>query len=227
MKRNIILKSLISLTLLLAFSSGYSQKSFGVKFGFSLSNARIQVPTSFTSGDYSRVDDDLQSLPGFHIGFVNQLDLGEYVAIQPGIMLATKGYKAKLNILQATVTSMNYYLEIPIQIMGKYDFGKVEVFGLAGPVLDIGLFGKTKSSLSSESFGNFTNNDSSILGEEGRLKRFDIGLDMGAGVEVMDMLQFSLHYVLGFMNQYKTKTEMEFPPKYHNGSFMISCAFLF
>lgn len=41
------------------------------------------------------------------------------------------------------------------------------------------------------------------------------------------MLQFSLHYVLGFMNQYKRRQKMEFPPKYHNGSFMISCAFLF
>lgn len=229
MKRNIILNLCLSVLLIFAISSNVNaQKQFGIKFGFSLSNAKIQVPTSFMSGDYKNIGDNLMGLPGFHVGIVNQLNISEYVAIQPGIMLATKGYKARLSVLKTTLTSMNYYLEIPIQIMGKYDFGKVEVFGLAGPVLDIGLFGKTKTSFDAdEGFSNFKNNQSQILGEEGRLKRLDIGLDMGAGVEVMDMLQFSLHYVLGFMNQYKTKEEMDFPPKYNNGSFMISCAFLF
>jgi hypothetical protein len=125
-----------------------------------------------------------------------ELPVSEHIAIQSALLLSGKGSNQQSddgtgtgNTEKATIRP--FYLELPIVLVAKTTMpnSNVTVFGGAGPSLSYGLFGTAKSQGQS----------SDVFADDG-LKRFDFGIDLTAGVELVSGFQFSFHYTPGLIN---------------------------
>lgn len=124
------------------------------------------------------------------------------LALQPGIYFSGKGFSKKYSqgSTQATYKVNTYYLEFPINILYKHEFGDIKAFIHSGPYFGIGLFGKEIYSDNTHDpdvketikWGNTDDN---------RFRRMDFGWNFGGGVE-FDKFIFSLNYALGLRNIY-------------------------
>jgi len=192
----------IILISLLCFQS-YAQ-TFGIKGGLNLSNMLIE-----SDGE----TEDLKMNPGFHIGGIIDFQFTDLLSLETGIILDTKGfkfedegsgysYKEKLNL---------FYLDIPVVLKVSIDVGSsVKIFGVAGPYIGVGLTGKWKSV---EEYQGDEDTDEEKVDwgntDDDHLKRFDYGLEFGAGVEIKAFL-IGVSYDLGLANisaytDYETK----------------------
>ncbi len=167
--------------LVLAVSTGTYAQSFGVQAGFNLSTMAMKA-----GGD--KVE-DIKMTPGFNIGVVGEMPLSDMFSIQSGLLLDMKGYKYDKGGIKQSVNA--FYLDIPVLAKAKYELSSLSIYGVLGPYFGFGLSGKYK-----------VNDDSKSIewgSGEGEMKRFDIGMTIGAGVEV-SAFQFGLSYNLGFAN---------------------------
>ena len=135
-------KKISVLFALVILTAGYMQAQFklGVKGGF--------YGASVTKiNDGVKLDGDENPYyykPGFQIGLVGEYALNDFFAIQPGIILATQGYKYEISYVglgYSTYEIMNLnYIQIPVNAQCK--LGKL--FLQAGPYLGFGINGKEK-----------------------------------------------------------------------------------
>jgi len=99
------------------------------------------------------------------------------------------------------------YVDIPLLAKGYYSVRNNKIFGTVGPNLGLGLFGKSKT----ERTGTSQNtNEEHVIEwgsdkDEDYLKRLDLGLSVGAGIQVSDLeiglnCQISLFNVSSFVN---------------------------
>lgn len=116
----------------------------------------------------------------------------------------SKGFKQKEESQGESVEyKLNtYYLDIPLALKASHDLGNnLKMFGAIGPYLGLGITGKIKASgryqgatISAEEdikWGNMQYEDD--------MKRLDMGMTFGAGLEVNNLL-FSISYDLGLAN---------------------------
>ncbi|MCK9303267.1 MAG: porin family protein [Bacteroidales bacterium] len=237
MKTSLLLKVIvISIITTVISNYSYSQIRYGIKAGYNLSTT---IHKTLSEGDYIDYEKaDLKSISGFHSGGMLQIDFGKYIAFQPAILLTTRGYKAEEKSLKTT--SLNYYVNIPLNVIGKYSFNDITVFGFVGPSLYYGFAGKTKMTyytstgemLSTTYYKTFRHNDVDDFGNyevnsHDSFKRFDLGLDMGIGAEFIGNLQVCLHYDLGLLNIDRSKYITTPPAISKQGNFMVSVGWLF
>lgn len=139
-------------------------------------------------------DDDLDMKLGFNVGAGVELPIGEMFAVEPGLLLSTKGYKFSYTIFGSTQDAKCnlLYLEIPINAKAYFDLGGIKIFGQVGPYLACGLTGKMK-------YEDSDDVDIEWGGDDGEMKRFDFGLNLGAGVD-LGVIQAGLQYGLGFVD---------------------------
>lgn len=161
----------------------------GVRFG-------IRAGLNFASltGDF---DDTPDSRTAFHVGAIADIPLMQSLYIQTGLYFHSKGLKFEeaYNGYKDKATMSPMYLQIPILASYRYNFSdafQVEVD--FGPYFAYGVGGKYKEEYTdgSDSFEA----DTDIFGDDGVLKRFDCGLQVGAGVT------FASHYYLGFTYEF-------------------------
>jgi len=157
--------------------------------------------------------DDANTLASFQVGIIGDINLAEFIALQPGLLLTGKGTKSQdgspsdANYFKATTNPL--YLELPLNLVFKGPIGPDTKFiAGAGPYLAIGIAGKNKTegkffgtSFSSEKDIQWSDDDPTTLNYEegagfGIMKRFDYGLNGTAGIETKNIL-LSVNYGLG------------------------------
>jgi len=190
--KTIIKTVLIAVALFIGLSANAQDKpvSFGVKAGMNLSNI---------GGDANGTDAKI----GFVGGITLDYALTSDVYLMTGLEFSMKGSKIaegfddevgkidlKLNLS---------YLQLPIHVGYKLAITETTKINFhAGPYVAYGIDGKWKASASgvSESIDAFGDE---ALEEALKLKRFDFGLGLGAGVE-FGKFGVGLGYDFGLMN---------------------------
>lgn len=148
---------------------------------------------------------DMDSKMGFNVGVRGECNFTEDMYVGFGLGYSHKG--AKEDDLKATAG----YVEIPVHFgyrMGLTD--KISAFGEFGPYFGIGVAGKWK--FDGEELGDFFGDDEA--------KRFDMGLGLRAGVELMQKYQVHIGYDFGLMKLYDED-------KNRNGNFTLGVSYMF
>ena len=201
MKKNILL---ILPLLLILLNVNAQKSSIILRGGVNLANVTIS--------ENGRID-DAKAITSFQAGLIGDISLGQFVSLQPGLLVTGKGSKTQsgettdANYFKATSNPL--YLEVPLNLVFKFgaDDGP-RFFAGAGPYLAIGIAGKNKTegkifgtAFSSENNIDWSNDDPTTLTYEegvgfGVMKRFDYGLNGTAGIDLRKAV-LSVNYGLG------------------------------
>lgn len=164
---------------------------WGVRAGVNFANS------SFSSGDYSVTPDSRTS---FHVGVVADFPLMESLYIQSGLFLQNKGCKMSDDDEEITYKPM--YLEIPILASYRYNFNDATQLQVNfGPYFGYGIGGKIKDEYDGDS------EEADIFGDDGILKRFNCGLQVGAGITFASHIYLGVAYQFGLSNIYNSEDD--------------------
>jgi hypothetical protein len=170
-------KRLIFICILSALLVTANSQTFGIKAGVSLSKAQWE---------YAGEKVSTSNLIGFQAGIIGEFPISDALFVNSGLLFSQKG--TTVTLLDIDIKMPINYLEIPINLSYKFDAGGVSLFVQAGPYFGVGLSGKMKSGDAKEKI-EFGSGDA-------QLKRMDIGVNVGAGVEI-DIIQLGINYGLG------------------------------
>lgn len=178
-----------------------NSQTFGLRGGVNFANMNF----SASGLDYSP-----KSIFGVHFGPVADFQLDESLYFNTGLLYSLKGFK--VSVLGESIQNRLNCLEIPLDIAYKFSLkGDSKFFIQAGPYLGYALSGKTK----------YNGETEDIEFEDGGMKRFDLGLGFGAGLEFGAMVA-SLNYQMGLANM---SDDSEVTAK--NKVLQISVAYMF
>lgn len=189
---------------------------FGIRAGLNLSNMSMSE---------DNVSVSLDSRASFHVGVVADIPLMQSLYVQTGLFLQDKGFKQEED--GATLTGKPMYLEIPVLASYRYNFSDAAQLQInVGPYFAYGLGGKAKyeedgKSAEEDFFGSYDEDDTFGC------KRFDCGLQFGAG------MTFASHYYIGFAYQLGLTNIADLPSSYEgdysvkNKNWMISLGYTF
>jgi len=161
-------------------TSMQAQVKFGPTAGVNLSTMTIKA---------LGINFDSEIIVGFNAGVVSEIPLFNNFALQPAVLYSTKG--AKYDILGEEAEIRPGFIEVPVNMLYKYDFGPVQLLLKAGPYFAYGVGGQVESNgiEADISYGSGTND----------MKPFDFGLNFGAGVDISNF-QIAAHYGVGLAN---------------------------
>lgn len=191
---------------------------FGVQAGLNIAN--------FLEKDNDGISSDVYDPKiGFHAGIVVEIPFGKRFAIEPGIMISTKGFQYNTEYEDTTFYQEYnlYYLDIPVPVEVMLEIGIVKVFAAAGPYLGIGIAGNVYDESKTGGIKFDENDDKISWGEEDGLKSLDYGLTLGFGAEIKGF-QLRFAYDLGLAN-ISNYTDNNF--KRNNRVIRISLAYKF
>ncbi len=190
----ILNKVLIAMSVLTITTNLYSQR-MTVKGGLNLAT----VGYSYFDGE----EESLKMNPGINLGITAEFKIAKPLAIETGLIFSTKGFKLAQDYSEMGETyKLNlkynlYYIDVPLNLKGSFNIGKVKVYGTAGPYLGIGLIGSGKYE---ETYNGKTESDKDIFDLENEgIKRLDYGLNVGMGVEIK-AIQIGVNYGYGMQN---------------------------
>lgn len=157
-----------------------AQNRIGPKLGLNLSTLTLKS---------DGISLETKSRVGFHFGMVAEVPVNENLAIQPGILFSQKG--SKYDLYESPNISLNY-LEVPVNLMYKFPINSLKVLIFGGSYLAYGIGGKAKFDGESDDINWGTS-------EEDDLKPFDLGLNIGAGIEIKNF-QITAQGGFGLLN---------------------------
>jgi hypothetical protein len=173
--------------IILTLNNAEAQVRFGPKAGVNFSTMTLKS---------SGISIDPTNMTGFQAGVIAEISLGRNLALQPGFLYSAKGSNYYISGFDVDVTIKPNYLEVPINAIYKIGAGPLNVLLIAGPYVAYGI-GGTYSMSSVQ-----TTIDEAIKfgsGQDNDLKPFDVGVNMGAGVE-LSRFQLTFQYCLGLTN---------------------------
>ncbi|RYY56284.1 MAG: PorT family protein [Chitinophagaceae bacterium] len=147
---------------------------------------------------------DSRMLTSWQAGIIGDLNLTDFLAIQPGLLYTSKGVKVESGdgALYQKLTFNPQYLEVPVNLVFKTPTGNAKFFVGAGPYAAVGIAGKFKGE-GVFGFSNkieYSDDDPLTAEEEGagafRVKRFDYGLNGLVGIEASNLV-ITANYGLG------------------------------
>lgn len=172
-----------------------AQFKWGIKGGANISSIHFtNLPENFST----------ENLTGFHIGPTIEL-----MAPLVGLGFDASILYSQTGMEIGTQTVKSDYLNIPVNLKWKIGIPAVKVFAAAGPYVGFRLGG-----------GKIWD----VLSDQIESKSFSAGLNLGAGVELIQHLQISATYQLGLTDNYSVK-QLKIDGK--NRGWMISAAILF
>ena len=187
------LKYILVIFLMVSLTDLYGQLKYGQIFGLNLSTMSLKIDGKIYNPKIS---------PGIHFGGFLELPVTRNFVFEPALVFSAKGSVFKTDSTEFSISPI--YIEVPL--IATYSFGwdvlKITLF--AGPYFACGIGGntlKTNDVFRNITFGPRANND---------LKRFDIGLNMGAGLNIKGLL-ICAQYGKGLTNlapEAKADTEM-------------------
>ena len=153
MKRN-----LVFVLFALVSVVGFSQVSWNAKVGMNISN--------FT-GDF-----DMNAKVGFKIGGGMEYGFNEIWSLQPSLFVSSKGAKKD----ELSVNAV--YLELPVMAAARFKVAdNTNIVLSAGPYFACGIAGNSKVDLGKGRL------EVDTFGDDGLLKRGDVGLGIGVAAE--------------------------------------------
>lgn len=187
--------------------AGFSQVKWDAKVGMSMTNL---------TGD---MDGDMKI--GYNVGVGMDYAFSEDWSLQSGLNFTGKGAKD-----EGVKVKMNY-VELPILAAYKFALGENMKFVVnAGPYLAVGLGGKmTVDGADGEEGGDIKLFSKEDGAEEALMKRFDLGIQYGIGLEVGEHYLVNLTGQNGFINPLNDKVWGEASTK--NMAFSISVGYRF
>jgi len=171
----------------MAASVSFAQEfRLGVTAGLELSNMLDKDNTmSYSAGYY-------ESKPGLKLGVVGEIAFNDYFALVPEVAFAQRGYKETYEGVKWKET-INY-LQTPFNVKLSYPISDdFKIFAFAGPYAALALWGRIKAD--NEIFDMMFGADE----EYDDYKRFDFGLNFGAGAEFKGFF-LQAQYNLGLAN---------------------------
>ncbi|MBN2480655.1 MAG: PorT family protein [Bacteroidales bacterium] len=173
-------KIVLAICLLFAVSNIQAQIKFGPVAGLNLSTMTIKV---------LGLNFDSETVVGFHAGVISEIPVNENFVLQPAVLYTTKG--ADYTVIGEEIALRPSFIEIPVNILYKYDVGPVKLFLKAGPFIAYGIGGQIES--------NGIEVDIDYGSGNADMKPFDFGLNFGAGVDFNNFL-LSGQYGVGLAN---------------------------
>ncbi len=142
-------------------------------------------------------DNDFRSSFSFHVGGAYEIEVSDFISIEPGVSFTGKGFNVARS--GADLNARMLFIEVPIAVKGYFlDIGDGgRLFGLAGGYTSFMLSYKLNGV--KRPIGNTT---------EDVVKRFDMGLTFGAGVELFESLVIVPSFDLGLANLSNTSNEI-------------------
>lgn len=179
-------------------------------------------------------------LPTFNAGLMYRSNRNEPIALEAGLLLEGRGSKSDYYITSSTddnyiKTKFNpLYLELPVNFILRLPLeGKSNLFINAGPYVAMGIAGKSKvetkllGSVDNSTYDIKFNDDNPTTSEQedaryDRLKRFDYGLNIGAGVDFKKvLLKVNYGYGLAKINSTQTDNSSNDKNKYRTVSISL------
>ena len=182
-----------------------AQIKIGPKVGLNLSTAKLSM---------MGISLDEKTLVGFHVGILSEIPLSGNFYLQPAILYSTKG--SKYSFMSEEFQVSPSFIEIPVNVVYKFDLGVAKLFLNAGPYAAYGIAGKY----------DFDGDAVDIVfgtSEDDDMKPLDFGLNVGAGVEISNII-ISANYGLGLANLSPVTTNDE---EVKNKVIGFSIAYLF
>ena len=178
--------------------AGFSQMTWNAKVVMSMTNL-------------SNTDADMKV--GYTVGVGLDYQFTDMWYLQSGLNITGKGAKA------GDLKIKTHYLEIPVLAAAKFDVSDNMKFVVnAGPYLAFGMGGKLEEG--DASMKVFSKEDGM---EEALMKRFDLGLQYGVGLELSDKYLINLTGQYGFIDPFKGDSG----ESSHNIAFMIGVGYRF
>ena len=199
--------------LLCGVGTSFAQSRDMVRFGIGLDMTANRITNYYNNETCGRI--------GFNVGLKVDVNFTDNVYLGTGFQYAQKG--AKKSEDGVTYKSNPGYLTIPVRVGYRYDFNdKVGIFGEFGPYFAVGVGGKNKWEAGSY------DEDEDFFGDtdEGYAKRFDCGLGIHFGVELIKHLQIGLGYDFGLVKMYNNAW-VDDDNNSRNGSFRFGVAWMF
>lgn len=180
---------------ILLAAGAQAQTGFGLKAG-----------VNFPSYSYGSSDDlsDTKSAINFHVTGYLDTRIAPGFYLQPGVSLQGKGAKfAEATIGGTTydVSQSTMWLDVPVNLVGKFPVGVGSLFVGAGPYVGFGLSGKNKLN-SQDGDGDFSSStlNEFSFGKDEALKGTDYGVNFLAGFKLGNGLLLNANYGLGLAN---------------------------
>lgn len=170
---------------------------------------------------------DLKSKVGFNLGVAVDIPILESFYVQSGLYYTMKGYKYELDMstsqgqywASTEVKATMGYLEIPVLASYRYNFDEKNQLQFDfGPYFAYGLHGKAKNETSSNT--GYSHKEDIDVFDEGNGKRFDMGLQVGAGITIEKHYYVGLAYEFGLVSVEKDR-------KAKNRNFMVNVGYQF
>jgi hypothetical protein len=168
--------------LTVAFTETEAQIRSGYIFGVNLSSLSLK-----TKG----ISSYPETQGGIHLGGFYEVPLSKKFIFQPSLLFSAKGSSYVIDTIQSFLSPI--YIEIPAIIAYRFGSDAVKIYLFAGPYFACGIGGLSmdkNGNLKDIRFGSGENKD---------LKPFDIGFNLGAGVNIRGLL-ISAQYGIGMVN---------------------------
>jgi len=179
-------------------------------------------------------------LIGFHAGVKANLYLAPDFYFQTGLLFSQKGSKNNGGLVPTKAAGDDYftttrisYLELPLHLLFRPEFGKGRILVGFGPYVAYGISGKQTLELGGNSYDQKVNFKNEIGLEEywdmdnAYFRGFDAGADIFAGYEMNMGLYFQLNAQLGLLNMVTDVTEWDAESVLRNTGFGVSVGYNF
>ncbi len=198
-------KYILTLFLVIAATPFFAQK-LGLQAGYSLTNATATI-------DYSQRTIGFERKPtsGFTVGPIFSWDFMKNFGADIAIMANMRGADFKVGYKDNVPTVFKqtfYYLDIPLHAYFKYEIENVALTIFAGPSFNIGLEGSNyayEDTKVQKPIFHSEIDQTELFGKEKSYKRFEIGIDLGIGVEYKNIL-FKASWMQGMNNISQNKS---------------------
>jgi hypothetical protein len=165
--------------------------SFGAKGGFNMATFQESINT--------------KSKPGIVAGITVDYNIKDDFFILSGLEYVVKGNKVDGGEGNGDGIDLNY-LQLPVHIAYKYELTQdIKLVADIGPYFAYGIRGKIKY----KAIGDYEAYDINAF-DDGAYKRFDLGLGLGAGIEVSRInIRIGYDHGLSKINEFQSIVDME------------------
>ena len=181
---------------------------FGIRAGLNMAGMAYEEDNVTVSTD---------NKTNWHVGIIADIPMMESLYVQTGLYLQNKGYKEKEGDYELTANPM--YLEIPVLASYRYNFSDAAQLQInVGPYFAYGVGGKIKETDEGDE------DKWDCFGDKGAdWKRFDCGLQIGAGLTIAKNYYIGAAYEIGFSKIAKNSGD----GKLKNKNWMFSVGYNF
>lgn len=220
--------------LVLTVATLQAQVEFGVVAGPNFQNMVGK------DGDGDRITNGL--IVGFHAGVTANIPIAPDFYFQTGLLLSQKGSRNNEGLIPVKASDDEYntttrisYIDIPLHLLFRPEFGSGHILVGFGPYVGVGLFGSQDVHYGSSiptmeqkiKFTGKITDDEFWQMENAYYKRFDAGADIFVGYEMIMGLWFRLNAQLGLLNMIPDITDYDGESNLKNTGFSVSVGYNF